>query len=83
MTSPRKCAIMKEPDYISPRLDDLGTRLDRIEAKLDNHLERVSGLEKDVSWLRGHARIATTVFLAALGGLGTYLLHYIIPPLGK
>lgn len=70
---------MKEPtpDHISPRLDDLGTRLDRIESKLDNHLERVSGLEKDVSWLRGYSRLTTTVFLAALGGLGTYLLRFV------
>lgn len=64
------------------KLDAIGTRLDRIESvldivdvKLDDHLQRVSKAESAIEWLRGHARISTTVFLAVIGALGTILLN--------
>ena len=68
---------------ITPVLEALAARLDRIEAKLDDHLERVSKAEKDIEWLRGHLRISTAVFLAVVGGLGTLLLNTLFPGSGK
>jgi len=50
-------------------------RLEKIEEKLDSHLERVSKLEKDVEWLRGHLTIATSIFLGILGFLGVALYN--------
>lgn len=66
-------------DYISQRLDDLGTRLDRIESKLDDHLQRVTKAESDIGWIRGYVRIGTTIFLAVIGALGAVLLNMIFP----
>ncbi len=73
-------------DVITPRLDDLGTRLDRIDShldsigdKLDDHLQRVTKAESDIGWLRGYARISTTVFLAVIGALGAVLLNMLFP----
>lgn len=60
---------------LNDRLDAIGTRLDRIESKLDDHLQRVTKAESAIEWLRGHARISTTVFLAVIGALGTVLLN--------
>lgn len=64
---------------LNDRFDDLGSRLDRIETKLDNHLERVTKAESDISWLRGHVKLATAIFLAIVGTLGTILLNMILP----
>jgi len=64
---------------ITPKLDDLGNRLDRIETKLDNHLERVTGAERDIEWIRGHLRISTVVVLGVCGALGAMLLRYMFP----
>lgn len=70
-------------DHIEQRLEAVDTRLERIEGKLDSHLDRVSRLESDVSWLRGYSRIATTVFLAVIGALGTVLLNLVFPGVTK
>lgn len=53
--------------HLDNRFDDLDTRLDRVEAKLDDHLSRLSRAEASVEWLRGHARIVTTIILAVAG----------------
>lgn len=47
----------------------LDTRLDKLEGKLDNHLERISKAEVSIDWLRGHVKISTTFVLSALTGL--------------
>jgi hypothetical protein len=45
----------------------IDVRLDRMESKLDNHIERISGAERDIGWLKGHVRIVTTIVLAIAG----------------
>lgn len=47
----------------------LDTRLDKLEDKLDNHLERISKAEVAIEWLRGHVKIGVTLLLSALTGL--------------
>jgi hypothetical protein len=58
-------------------LEAVDARLERIESKLDNHLQRVSAAEKDIEWLRGHVRIATTVFLSAIAGMAAILSKWL------
>jgi len=53
----------------SPQLERVEARLDRIESKLDIHLERVSKAESNIAWLKGHVQIATTVFISTVGFL--------------
>lgn len=60
-------------EQLDGRLTDMGTRLERIEEKLDDHLERVSHAERDISWLRGHARIVTASALSVFGFLALYV----------
>ncbi len=71
---------------ITPKLDALEHRLDRIETKLDNHFDRVSKAEsavaetkRDIEWLRGHVKLATVIFLGVTGALGTLLLALLFP----
>lgn len=54
-------------EHLDERFDGLDNRLDRVEAKLDDHLARLSRAESSVEWLRGHARIVTTIILAVAG----------------
>lgn len=63
--------------YITPKLDELGSRLERIEDKLDNHLQRVSKAEQDIEWMRGGMKLAVITFLGILGGIGTYIMKHV------
>lgn len=51
--------------------DRIYRQLDRIEGKLDTHLDRISKSEEAIAWLKSHVqgvtRVAVTIFLA-LGG---------------
>ena len=46
-------------------------RLDRIEAKLDKHLEVVANHDAHLTWVRGYVRISAMFFLSLAGGLIT------------
>lgn len=54
--------------------EHLDKRLDRIEDKIDNHLERISKAEEAIMWMRGHLKIATTFFLTIVSGLAAAYL---------
>jgi hypothetical protein len=54
-------------EHLDARLDTIDSRLERVENKLDDHLSRLSRAEASVEWLKGHARIVTTIVLAAAG----------------
>jgi hypothetical protein len=49
--------------------EHLDARLDRIENKLDSHLDRISKSEEAIVWLKGHVRVVTAVGIACLGFL--------------
>lgn len=53
----------------------LDERLDRIEQKLDNHLERVTRAETSINWIQGHLRIATTILISFIGAAVTYFIN--------
>lgn len=44
-------------------------RLDRIEHKLDSHLDRVSKNEADIVWIKGHVKIVTVLAVAVLSAI--------------
>lgn len=49
-----------------PDRDRVYNQLDRIEAKLDGHLDRISRLEESVRWLTAHTRVVTGVVVTLL-----------------
>jgi hypothetical protein len=58
-------------------MDKIDQRLQRIEDKLDSHLERVTKVEKDIEWLRGHLSIATSMVLGIISFLGVVLYNFL------
>jgi ribosome-associated translation inhibitor RaiA len=55
---------MKDTDKLKEHVDQ---RFDRLEVKLDNHLERLSKAEVSIEWMRGHLKISTTFLLTLIG----------------
>lgn len=58
-------------EHLDSRFDSVDKRLERVEEKLDDHLGRLSSAEASIEWLRGHAKIITTLILAAAGFLAS------------
>ena len=44
-------------------------QLDRIEAKLDTHLERITVVETDHKWFKGHIKFMWVLILGVVGKL--------------
>ncbi len=57
--------------HLDTRFDSVDDRLDRVEAKLDDHLQRLSSAEASIEWLRGHAKLSVTVVLTVGGFLAS------------
>lgn len=55
----------------------LDTRLDKLEDKLDNHLERIAKSEASIEWLKGHVRVSISILLASLTGLATVAYQFL------
>lgn len=49
----------------------LHSRFDKVEEKLDSHLDRLSRAEEAIQWLKGHVNLVTAVGLALVGTLIT------------
>lgn len=58
--------LPSELQSLSAHLD---RRLDRIEGKLDTHLDRISAAETNIDWLRGHAKVTVSLAIALAGSL--------------
>lgn len=58
-------------DHLDSRFDSLDGRLERVESKLDSHLERLSKAEASIEWLRGNAKVVTVIVLALAGFFAT------------
>lgn len=50
-------------------LTAIDKRLDKIEDKLDKHLEIVTTNKADIAWLRGSVRLISTFIISLAGGL--------------
>ena len=58
-------------DHLDSRFDSLDNRLERVELKLDDHLNRLSHAEASIEWLKGHAKLTVTIIMAAAGFLAS------------
>lgn len=56
--------------------DHLDSRLDKIEDKLDNHLERIATAETSIEWIRGHIKFMVSLSVALAGSIGTAIYRY-------
>ena len=54
--------------------DHIDTRLDRIEAKIDLHADRIVRAETDINWVKGSIKTALTLIITVAGSLITWLL---------
>ena len=48
---------------------NIAKRLDKIEEKLDKHLEIVATNKADIAWLRGSTRLISTFIFSLAGGV--------------
>lgn len=64
-------------EHLDNRFDALDSRFERVEAKLDNHLERLSKAEASIEWLRGNVKIVTTIILATAGFFAVAFFNYL------
>jgi Holliday junction resolvasome RuvABC endonuclease subunit len=53
------------------------SRFDRLETKIDSHLERLSKAEVAIEFIRGHLKISTAIALGIAGALGTWWFNYV------
>jgi len=44
-------------------------KIDKLDDKLDAHLERLSKAETHIEHLRGHLKVSTTIFMSIVGVL--------------
>lgn len=58
--------------------EHLDGRLDKIEDKLNNHLERISKSETSIEWLKGHLKLSLSLLLAALSGMAGAIYQYVV-----
>lgn len=63
---------------ISSLKEHLDSRLDKIEDKIDNHLERIAKAETSIEWIRGHIKVGASMVLAALSGMATIIYHFLV-----
>lgn len=64
-------------EHLDSRFDGLDRKLERVETKLDNHLERLSRAEASIEWLKGNTKIIITVILTVAGFLAASLFTYL------
>jgi hypothetical protein len=55
----------------------IDARFDRMENKVDSHLERISKAEASIEWIKGHIKIGTSLLLTALAGMAATIYNYL------
>jgi hypothetical protein len=58
--------------------EHLDQRLDKLENKLDDHLQRISKAETSIEWIRGHLKVSLSIAIALVTGLVGALFTYYI-----
>lgn len=64
-------------EHLDRRFDNLDHKFERIESKLDNHLDRLSRAEASIEWLRGNVKVITIIVLSVAGYLATLFFNSI------
>ena len=64
------------------KLEDLDSkiqdRFDRVEDKLDSHLDRIAKNEAGLEWIKGHLKISLTFLFAGLGGAISFIIKFLL-----
>lgn len=55
------------------QLQQMDEKLDRIESKLDNHLERISKAEESIDWVKGFIKLTFSAILAIGSGIAGWI----------
>ena len=58
-------------DHLDRHMNNVTRKLDRMEQKLDNHLDRISKSEEAIVWIKGHIRIVVMLGMSAIGALAS------------
>ena len=54
-------------------------RLDRLENKLDDHLQRLTAAEVALEFVKGHLKITTAIGIAVVGTLAAWWFTQVTP----
>lgn len=56
--------------------DQIFKQLDRIEAKLDKQIERVSAAEEAIKWMKGSIKLTISLIIAAAGSIMSFFYKH-------
>ena len=56
--------------------DQIFKQLDRIEAKLDKQIERVSAAEEAIKWMKGSIKLTISLIIAATGSIISFFYKH-------
>ena len=65
--------------HVDTRMDRLESSLDRVGAKLDDHLERLTAAEVALEFVKGHLKITTAIGIAVVGTLAAWWFTQVTP----
>jgi hypothetical protein len=60
-------------EAVKEEFERLHARFDKLEDKIDGHLERLTRAEEAILWIRGHLNTSTAVFLAVVGSIAAWI----------
>lgn len=63
------------PNDIQGLKAHIDTRLDKLEGKLDDHMQRITKVETEVSFLRGSIKYGLTIVVTIVGSIVSYFMH--------
>jgi hypothetical protein len=59
-------------DHVDTRLDRLEANLDNVGAKLDDHLQRLTAAETALEFVKGHLKLTTAIGIAVVGTIASW-----------
>lgn len=60
--------------HMDSRFDQVESKVDRLDDKIDPYASRLSALETNVSWLKGHLNITSALVMSVGSGVLIWLL---------
>lgn len=54
----------------------LDKRFDRLESKLDDHLDRIAKAETDIHWVKGAGKIILTIVISIVGFFAQFVWNH-------
>lgn len=62
---------------MADEFQQINAKLDRVEAKLDDHLMRISKVEEAAKWTQGYIKIMTAIFLGVCSWIASRYFGHI------